>query len=232
MKFNEFVNTYYGKAIDYDGGYGVQCVDLIKLYADKVFNLKFGAFGNAHAYYDNYTKIPMLYENFTRIANTPDFVPQKGDIVVWNTKRSNGNGHIAIATGVGDTKSFHSYDTNWDGKGGAMKDILHDYTNVSGVLRYNKGIEESSVNSNFKAGDRVLVDIPIKIAYRGSNNPQDNSIVDSNGYQFWVSNTVIKDDNKVYGLGDICYAQGDGLYIVQIFDKQFWCREQYLSKKF
>lgn len=91
---------------------------------------------------------------------------------------------------------------------------------------------QAQVNSNFKAGDRVLVDIPIKIAYRGSNNPQDNSIVDSNGYQFWVSNTVIKDDNKVYGLGDICYAQGNGLYIVQIFDKQFWCREQYLSKNF
>lgn len=78
---------------------------------------------------------------------------------------------------------------------------------------------------------RVLVNIPIKIAYKGSDNPQENSIVDSNGYQFWISNSVIK-DNHVYGLGDICFYQGNGLYIVQIFDKQFWCREEYLSDKF
>ena len=39
MNYKEFVNTYLGKATDYDGGYGVQCVDLIKLYLDKVFDL-------------------------------------------------------------------------------------------------------------------------------------------------------------------------------------------------
>lgn len=87
-------------------------------------------------------------------------------------------------------------------------------------------------NSKYSTGQRVLVDIPIKLAYRGSTNPQDNSIVDSNGYQFWISNTVIKEDSRVYGLGTVCYAQGDGLYIIEIFDKQFWCREIYMADKF
>lgn len=87
-------------------------------------------------------------------------------------------------------------------------------------------------NTNkYKVGQKVLVNIPVTIAYKGSDNPQENSIVDSNGYQFWIKNSVII-NNSVYGLGQVCYVQGDGLYIVQIFDNQFWCREQYLSDKF
>ena len=35
MTFDEFIKTYNGKKIDYDGVCGVQCVDLIKLYLDK-----------------------------------------------------------------------------------------------------------------------------------------------------------------------------------------------------
>ena len=56
-------------------------------------------------------------------------------------------------------------------------------------------------------------------------------MVDSNGYQFWIHKSIIK-NNKVYGLGDICFYSGNDLYMVQIFDKQFWCREKYLSDKF
>lgn len=230
MKFNEFVNTYYGKAIDYDGGYGVQCVDLIKLYADKVFNLKFGAFGNAHTYYDNYTKIPMLYENFTRIANTPDFVPQKGDIVVWNTKRSNGNGHIAIATGEGNTKYFWSYDMNWDGKGGEMKKIIHDYTNVSGVLRPRN--QSYFQENNFNVGEIVVVTMNVKDtnARQGDFMLVDNSEKQDN--QFWIHKSVVQ-NGILKANATICYVEGSRC-IVQVFDdenaKQFWANEKYLKK--
>ena len=40
MNFDEFINTYNGKLIDYDGVSGVQCVDLAKMYLDKVFGIK------------------------------------------------------------------------------------------------------------------------------------------------------------------------------------------------
>ena len=147
MTYNEFVNTYNGKATDYDGGYGVQCVDLIKLYLDKVFGIKAGAWGNAHAYFDNYNNNTALKNNFNRIANTASFVPIKGDIVVWNTKQGNGAGHIAIATGEGNTSYFYSYDQNWGKK--AMTKVKHTYTNVSGVLRAKdqtkiNGVQNSS----------------------------------------------------------------------------------------
>lgn len=233
MNFDTFVKTYLGKAIDYDGGYGVQCVDAIKLYADKVLGLKFGAFGNAHAYYDNYTQIPMLYQNFTRIMNTPDFVPQRGDIVVWNKRRSGGNGHVAIATGIGDTKKFHSFDMNWDGKGGPLKEIIHDYTNVSGVLRPNKQINVSTNNSKFQNGQKVLLDIPVIV----TGNRVGNGViqVNSNGYYFFVHESVVK-NNRVYGLATVCCPINSDTYIVQVFDKeigtQFNCKSEYMSDKF
>ena len=39
MTYQEFVNKYNGVGTDYDGVAGVQCVDLIKLYLNKVFGL-------------------------------------------------------------------------------------------------------------------------------------------------------------------------------------------------
>ena len=40
MKFDEYVKRNLGKKIDYDGLYGVQCVDLVNDYADKVLGIK------------------------------------------------------------------------------------------------------------------------------------------------------------------------------------------------
>ena len=133
MTFDEFVKKYNGKATDYDGGYGVQCTDLVKLYAEKVFGVSAGsvAWGNAKAYY---TKTPAKLKNITtKIANTASFIPKKGDIMVWNKNVGNGCGHVAICTGEGTTSYFYSYDQNWGGK--AMHKVKHSYDNVYGVLR-------------------------------------------------------------------------------------------------
>lgn len=133
MTFDEFVKKYNGKATDYDGGYGVQCTDLVKLYAEKVFGVSAGsaAWGNAKAYY---TKTPAKLKNITtKIANTASFVPKKGDIMVWNGNVGSGAGHVAICTGEGNTSYFYSYDQNWGTK--PMHKVKHTYDNVYGVLR-------------------------------------------------------------------------------------------------
>ena len=135
ITYAEFIKKYSGKAKDYDGVAGVQCVDLIKYYLKEVFGLNPGAWGDAHCYYDNFNNISALTKNFTRIANTPSFVPQKGDIVVWAPSLNGGWGHIAIATGQGDTKCFYSYDQNWTGNHDACKMVKHNYNHVYGVLR-------------------------------------------------------------------------------------------------
>lgn len=132
MNYQEFINTYNGKSIDYDGVAGVQCVDLAKMYLNKVFGLNPGAWGNAKDYYLNYNNLP-LKNAFNRIANTPTFVPQKGDIVVWGAGLGNTYGHIAIATGEGNTHQFSSYDLNWGSK--YVRKITHGYKGFLGVLR-------------------------------------------------------------------------------------------------
>lgn len=119
------------------------------------------------------------------------------------------------------------------------------YANYKGFFCYKKSeIKNSNNNSNtssknnnsnnniskYKFGQRVLVKIPIKIAWQGSKKSYDDSLVDCNGYQFWIKNSLIK-NNYVYGIGTICYDGGEK-DIVQIFDRQFWCLEKYMSNNF
>ena len=133
--YDRFISFYLGKATDYDGAYGAQCVDLIKIYLFRLWGIKPGAWGDAHAYYDNFYDHPELVKNFERIPNTFDFVPKKGDIVVWDKALNGCYGHIAIATGVGNTSYFESYDQNWTGNHDACTRIRHSYKYLKGVLR-------------------------------------------------------------------------------------------------
>lgn len=159
MNLDEFVKNYLGKATDYDKGMGVQCVDLIKLYLDKVFNIKIGAIGNAEAYYRRYDEVPLLRDNFDKIANTPNFVPQRGDICIFGTAIGK-YGHICIATGEGDTSYFNSWDQNWGSK--EMKIVRHNYTGFLGALRYKNKEDnlknETTENSVQENLDDILFD--------------------------------------------------------------------------
>ena len=135
ITYQEFINKYNGKGTDWDGRYGVQCVDLAKVYLKEVFNITAGYWGDAHAYFDNFSSHKELTSAFTRITNTADFVPKKGDIVIWSSKLNGGPGHIAIASGQGDKKYFYSYDQNWTGNHDKCKLVKHTYNCVLGVLR-------------------------------------------------------------------------------------------------
>ena len=56
-------------------------------------------------------------------------------------------------------------------------------------------------------------------------------LVESNGYLFWIHKSVVRNNNRVYGLGDIIGITGD-IYKVKIFDDSFDCKAEYLSDKF
>lgn len=135
MTFDEFLEAHIGKAMDYDEVAPNQCVDLAKFYLKQVFDIESGAWGNAHCWYDNFNNIPNLKNNFTRIANTPEFIPQRGDIMVWSISLNGKWGHIAICDGIGDTTYFYSYDQNWSGNLDPCNRIKHNYNHVLGVLR-------------------------------------------------------------------------------------------------
>lgn len=158
MNYDEFIKEYNGKSFDYDGVSGVQCVDLIKMYVDKVFGIKPSSWGNAKDYYENYENLP-LKNYFTKIAYKLFLVPQKGDIVVFGTEVGNIYGHISIATGDGDTKQFYSYDLNWNGK--TVKKVEHNYTGVLGVLRPND--QSKIVNERYKVGTVYTTQVDLKV---------------------------------------------------------------------
>lgn len=131
--FDKFFAERLGKGIDYDGQYGVMCFDLANEYATKLIGGKPFIGMGAYEIYTNYDNQPSkaLYE---RIPNTPEFVPIKGDIMVWGQNLGKW-GHVAICNGEGDTTWFNSYDQNWTGNNDPIMLIKHNYNAVLGVLR-------------------------------------------------------------------------------------------------
>lgn len=148
MTFNKWVKENLGKGIDYDGTYGVQCVDLAKHYIKNVLGVTPQSIGNAIEYYNKRKTNEYLTKNFKWIDNTAEFIPKKGDLCVFTSK--SGNGHISVATGEGTTSYFYSYDQNFPkAKHEPMTKIKHSYTSFLGVLRPKK--KKSTSLKYFKA---------------------------------------------------------------------------------
>lgn len=193
----QFLNEVKGTSFDYDHASEVQCVDLIKKYFDECFGIKVPlGFGNAIDYYNGFENKKLLYENFIKIKNTPEFVPEAGDVMVWNEKRGKGNGHVAICTGKGNTHEFYSYDLNWSGAK-KVKEVKHDYKNVLGVLRRKK--KENSIN--YKKNEIVYV----PVLDTGARTEK-NSLVEFNNNQFWIGNECFFEKNSQI-IGTICFEK-------------------------
>ena len=167
MTFNKWVKENLGKGIDYDGTYGVQCVDLAKHYIKNVLGITPQSIGNAIEYYNKRKTSEYLTKNFKWIDNTAEFIPKKGDLCVFTSK--SGNGHISVATGEGTTSYFYSYDQNFPkAKHEPMTKIKHSYTSFLGVLRPKK--KKSTSLKYFKAykGDsKSIVDALEAIGAKG-----------------------------------------------------------------
>lgn len=131
--FDKYFDERIGVGIDYDGYAGIMCFDLANDYAVNLIGSKSFIGASAYQIYTDYDRQPSkaMYE---RIPNTPEFVPIKGDIMVWGTGIGQW-GHVAICTGEGDTTWFNSYDQNWTGKNDPVTLVRHSYNSVLGVLR-------------------------------------------------------------------------------------------------
>jgi hypothetical protein len=132
MTLQQFFDKWIGKGLDADGVYGNQCVDLIKQYFVEVIGIP-AIRNNAVDYWINYP-----IGRFTKIVNTPSFIPKAGDIIVWNTSVGP-YGHIAICTTEATVNYFVSVDQNWP-VGSIVHAQKHSYSGVLGVLRPNKDV--------------------------------------------------------------------------------------------
>lgn len=132
--FDNFIKKYNGKYVDYDRHYGAQCVDLFRQYNREVLDLEKQPMGvsGAKDFWTNYEKDPVLQKNFKKIKNTPLFIPNKGDVMIWSGKYGP-YGHIAIVTEAG-LMSFKAFSQN-DPAGSRSEIRRYSYNNVLGVLR-------------------------------------------------------------------------------------------------
>lgn len=199
MSFTEFSKKYIGHSIDFDNVANVQCVDLVKLYLYEVFGIpknKLVGLGNAEAYWNNFENLE-CFQNFEKIKNDPDFIPKQGDIMVWNKRRGNGAGHVAICEGIGTKSYFYSLDLNWNGHK-YIEEVKHDYKNVYGVLRFKENEKKE-----LKEGDLVYVSV---LDTKARN--ERNSLVEFEKRQFWIANEEFYEE-KSQIIGRICFIQKD-----------------------
>lgn len=136
QKVDDFINKYINQTVGYPTGqYVGECLSSTKVFMKETFGFNPPSSGvnSAYGYWTNFPA--PLGDYFEKIANTPTGVPQKGDTVIWKgaLAGSNGFGHIALATGKGDTNSFEAFGQNWGGKHGHH--VTYKYTNVYGWLR-------------------------------------------------------------------------------------------------
>jgi hypothetical protein len=102
------------KAIDWDGAYGEQCVDLARFYFYCVLGIQQpGGVNGAQDFFYNYPKDKVLQDNFDRIENTLDFVPKRGDVAIWKGNVNNPFGHIAIVLGPSTVKTMTVLEQNY-----------------------------------------------------------------------------------------------------------------------
>lgn len=138
----EFFASLGGKYIDVDGAGSKtnknQCVDVIKAYCNRVFGVSVSSmngYGDAWQYYDNFNLKSALTPHFTRVAYKSGMRPRAGDMVVWERSvNSSSAGHIAVASGESDAKTFVSFDQNWP-SGRPCGFVTHSYNKVKGFLR-------------------------------------------------------------------------------------------------
>lgn len=128
LSFDEFLSQYNGQQnVGNTPENKGQCVGLVSVWMDNL--------GIAHEWGD----AKDLFDNagpnsFEKIANTPDGIPQKGDIMVWSGTFNRGPGHTGIATGTGDTNTFECFEQN-DPLGSSCHLKTYNYNYVTGWIR-------------------------------------------------------------------------------------------------
>ena len=207
MYLQDFFNKYNGKAVDKDGAYGPQCMDIYNLYQEEVFGKK--AIGAPYAR-DVWNKDMYNKELFNKIENTLEFVPKLGDVALWDgSSRNIPYGHLSICTGKGDINSFESFDQNFNKP--YCEFTTHDYSNgFRGVLRPKEEFQnmlyesEEKVQYTYKVGQLVVY----SSCYRGNNDVPPNYIDCIVAYGAWQQRYI----KEIVG-GRNPYKLDNGLFV-------------------
>ena len=146
----KWAQSQMGKRI-YRLGYG-QCVDLIAAYYKDVFD-KSVYTGNGGDYATDNAAVP---SGWTRIKNYTGFIPEPGDIAIWQTTPSSTLGHVAIVESADGSNLTTIEQVDWGNGNWYVGRLTHTYSNDKytgnfwGVIRpvYSSSSDSSATNSN------------------------------------------------------------------------------------
>ncbi|MDR1250758.1 MAG: CHAP domain-containing protein [Treponema sp.] len=117
-----------------------QCVQFIRWLLEIMGLPNWGLVAGAADFWELYERDLSMNQYWDKLPNTPDFLPQEGDIYIWNKHKGNGYGHIGIVFGNDHTlRYFHSIESNW--KPLVVTVVQHNYNDVFGFFRL-KSLEE------------------------------------------------------------------------------------------
>lgn len=200
MKYSEFIIKYIGKKIDFDGAYGVQCVDLINRYMCDVLGLNISYFPRyAKNFWLDRNKNKFLIKNFTFFSPTAKL--QRGDIGVRATGTA---GHIFIIDHKSGDK-LYIYDQNATGNGDPMtaRIISCDSQLITGVLRPKNQKNIDKENKKVVKSKSKLIDSPCK-QFKTNAYMTSESYVFSNNTKENITGFVNKNEKvKLLAMGKI-----------------------------
>lgn len=151
--FNKYNQTFVEKV---DATNKNQCFDLAVAWLDELGLPR--SFNHIYAQ-DIYLKpTAKTLENFDRIPNTPEAIPQTGDIVVWKGSYNGGVGHVGIATGRGTLDEFECFEQN-DPIGSKAHNKLYSYAHVAGWLRDKRAVTQVEPTCDCEATKKRVIDL-------------------------------------------------------------------------
>jgi len=133
MTLKDFIQKYNGKFVErYDSNAKNQCVDLFLAYLDEVLGHGSLIPIGINPAYDIYNKVHKWSPHSTKIKNTPQALPQYGDVIVWSSGFGPA-GHVGIFL-EGDLNKFTAFVQNDPVKSPSIIKE-YTYTKVLGWLR-------------------------------------------------------------------------------------------------
>jgi hypothetical protein len=99
LRIYDFIKTNTGKAIDFDGHFGAQCVDLVRLFwrdVEKIPQPEPTGTDGAISFFDNHYFRPIQKKHLKRVSFEKGMIPPAGAVVVFAPIPTNRFGHIGI----------------------------------------------------------------------------------------------------------------------------------------
>jgi len=169
QELDNFIVANDGHIVDLDHVFAGQCVDLVDLWG-----LTIGAPLPAVPSAKDFAG--MSIAGYTWVQNTPEGVPDPGDVVVFNTRIGGPHGHTSVFV-QGDTNSFVSFDQNFPTEGAPCARVTHNYDAVEGWQHVNRspvptpGIFTGAVSAPEGAHVRTLPGVENPIVPQPGSNP-------------------------------------------------------------